>query len=306
MFDTVLEVDRPEGWVGEDELDMIDMMELDDLLGPPGMIEPEPRVRLAPEEWPWGCAVPGEETAIGLDAATTEPATLSDAGLIEGIVGFERLAGWAQARQARLLAEFARRRPGDDPTLVATDKSCALGRFAPDEVGLALKLSRLTAKARLGRAVQLSEVLPETLHAWQRGELDERRVTAVCDATHYLPVQKARAVQQRVLGRAPEQTLAQLKAALKRAVQHADPDGCRERHRAARRDRRVAVGEEQEGMASLWALLSATDARSCFQWLTRLARGCGTEDPRGMDARRADPDGQPVDRHPHPRTGRPR
>jgi hypothetical protein len=232
--------------------------------------------------------VPGEETAVGLDAATAEPATLSDAGLIEGIVGFERLAGWAQARQARLLAEFARRRPGDDPVMVATDKSCALGRFAPDEVGLALKLSRLTAKARLGRAVQLSEVLPETLHAWQRGELDERRVTAVCDATHYLPVQKARAVQQRVLGRAPEQTLAQLRAALKRAVQHADPDGCRERHRAARRDRRVAVGEEQEGMASLWALLSATDARSCFQWLTRLARGCGTEDPRGMDARRAD------------------
>jgi hypothetical protein len=50
----------------------------------------------------------------------------------------------------------------------------------------------------------------------------------------------------------------------------------------------VAVGEEQEGMASLWALLSATDARSCFQWLTRIAQGCGTQDPRGMDARRAD------------------
>lgn len=118
-------------------------------------------------------------------------------------------------------------------------------------------------------------MLPETLQAWQRGQLDERRVTAICDATHYLAVDKARAVQQRVLARAPEQTLAQLKAALKRAVLRVDPDGSRERHRVARRDRRVAVGEEQEGMASLWALLSATDARSCFQWLTRLAQGCG-------------------------------
>ncbi|TWF79809.1 HNH endonuclease [Pseudonocardia hierapolitana] len=289
MFErTVVEIDRPEGWVGEDELDVLDQLELDELLGPPGSLEPQPRVHLAPDEWPWGFALPGEESAVGLDAATTEPAALSDAGLIEAIVGFERLAGWAQARQARLLAEFARRRPGDDPTMVATDKPCSIARFAPDEVGLALKLSRLTAKARLGRAVQLTEVLPETLHAWQQGELDERRVSAVCDATHYLPVEKARAVQQRVLGRAPEQTLAQLKAALKRAVLQADPDGCRERHRAARRDRRVAVGDEQEGMASLWALLSATDARSCFQWLTRLARGCGTDDPRGMDARRAD------------------
>jgi Domain of unknown function (DUF222)/HNH endonuclease len=289
MFESALiEIDRPEGWVGEDELDLLDQLELDDVLGPPGSLDPEPRVRLAPDEWPWGAAVPGEESAVGLDAATAEPAALSDAGLIEAIVGFEHLTGWAQSRQARLLAEFARRRPGDDPTMVATDKSCAMSRFAPDEVGLALKLSRLTAKARLGRAVQLTQVLPETLQAWQQGQLDERRVTAVCDATHYLPVDKARAVQQRVLDRAPEQTLSQLKAALKRAVLHADPDGSRERHRAARRDRRVAVGEEQEGMASLWALLSATDARSCFQWLTRLAQGCGKDDSRGMDARRAD------------------
>jgi hypothetical protein len=289
MFESAfLEIDRREGWVGEDELDAIDQLELDELLGPPGSMEPEPKVRLAPDEWPWGSAVPSEESAIGLDSATLEPCRLSDAGLIEAIVGFEQLTGWAQARQARLLAEFARRRPGDDPTMVATDKPCIMSRFAPDEVGLALKVSRLTAKTRLGRAVQLTQVLPETLNSWQQGRLDERRVAAVCDATHYLPVEKARAVQRRVLDRATEQTLAQLKAALKRAVLQADPDGSHDRHRAARRDRRVAVGEEQEGMASLWALLSATDARSCFQWLTRLAQGCGKEDPRGMDARRAD------------------
>ncbi|WP_343943790.1 HNH endonuclease, partial [Pseudonocardia zijingensis] len=268
-------------------LDAFDQMELDELLGPPGTAEPEPRVRLSPDEWPWGSAVPGEDTAIGLDAATAEPGELSDAALLEGIVGFERLAGWAQARQARLLAELARRRPGDDPTMAATDKPCSIGRFAPDEVGLALHLSRLTAKARLGRAVQPAEVLPPTLHAWQQGLLDERRVTAICDATLHLPAQQAQEAQRRVLDRAPEQTLAQLEAALKRAVLQADPEGAHERHRAARRDRRVAVGDEQDGMASLWALLSATDARSCFQWLTRLARGCGQDDPRGMDARRA-------------------
>ena len=41
-------------------------------------------------------------------------------------------------------------------------------------------------------------------------------------------------------------------------------------------------------MASLWAMLSAPDATSAYQWLTRLARGLGADDPRGMDARRAD------------------
>jgi hypothetical protein len=41
-------------------------------------------------------------------------------------------------------------------------------------------------------------------------------------------------------------------------------------------------------MASLWAYLTAPDARSCWEWLTRLARGLGAEDPRPMDTRRAD------------------
>jgi hypothetical protein len=57
---------------------------------------------------------------------------------------------------------------------------------------------------RLGRSVQLEQVLPETLALWQQGRLDERRVAAICDTTHYLSVGKARAVQRRVLERAPE------------------------------------------------------------------------------------------------------
>ena len=98
----------------------------------------------------------------------------------------------------------------------------------------------------------------------------------------------ARAVQARVLARAPEQTLAQLKAALARAVIAADPDGAESRHRQARRDRRVVVTAEPDGMGTLWAMLTATDAAGAFTWLTRLARGLGADDPRSMDARRAD------------------
>jgi hypothetical protein len=248
----------------------------------------EHELRTGVEDRTWGNTVPSGFFALEIDADTGVESGLSDAQLIDAVVGFERLTGWAQARQARLLAEFARRRPGDDPTMVATDKACTIGRFAPDEVGLALKQARMTAKARLGRSVQLEQVLPETLALWERGRLDERRVVAICDTTHYLPVEKARAVQQRVLDRAPDQTLGQLKAALKRAVIAADPEGAADRHKAARRDRRVSISEEQDGMASLWALMPAPDAQASYQWLTRLALGCGKDDPRGMDARRAD------------------
>jgi hypothetical protein len=62
-----------------------------------------------------------------------------------------------------------------------------------------------------GPAFEASPGRPETLARWQRGRLDERRVVAICDTTDYLSAEKARAVQQRVLDRAPDQTLGQLK-----------------------------------------------------------------------------------------------
>jgi hypothetical protein len=62
--------------------------------------------------------LPSGWSARELDQTTADPAALSDAGLVDAVVGFERLAAWAAARQARLLAAFARRRPGDDPRAV--------------------------------------------------------------------------------------------------------------------------------------------------------------------------------------------
>jgi hypothetical protein len=133
--------------------------------------------------------------------------------------------------------------------LAGSDRTCAASPYAPDEVGLALHLSRWSASARIEQSVELTERLPETLGLWQAGRLDERRVTAICDATRHLPVETARAVQQRVLPRAPEQALSQLRAALARAVIAAGPAGAEQRHRAARRERRVAVNPEPDGMA---------------------------------------------------------
>jgi Domain of unknown function (DUF222) len=87
-----------------------------------------------------------------------------------------------------------------------------------------------------------------------------------------------------VLPRAGEQTVARLRARLARAVLVLDPQGARARHGARRKDRRVVVSPDGEGMSSLWALLSAPDATAAYQRLCQLARGLGSEDPRGMDA----------------------
>ena len=235
----------------------------------------------------YGTCTPSGWLALELDTGTDDPGRLTDADLIEALVGFDRVASWAAARQARLLAELAHRRPADAVAHTARTAGVA-SEYAPDEVGVALHLARGTAAARIDTAARLLTVLPATHALWEAGRIDTLKARAIDDATRVLPDAKAAAVEARVLPRAPEQTLAQLKAALARAVLAVDPDGADDRHREARRDRRVVVTPESDGMGSLWALLTAPDAAGAFTWLTRLARGLGTDDPRSMDARRAD------------------
>ena len=189
---------------------------------------------------------------------------------------------------------FARRSASSSDTrssVISSEHECYAGvgsEYAPDEVGVALHLSRGTACARIGPARRLLATLPDTFALWEAGRIDTSKARAIDEATVVLSDQHARTVEARVLPRAAGQTLAQLKAALARAVIAADPDGAEQRHRQARRDRRVVLTPEADGMASLWALLTATQAAGAYTWLTRLARGLGADDPRSMDTRRAD------------------
>lgn len=243
----------------------------------------------APPEVPLSRCRPSGWLALELDVASDDTATADDGELIEALVAFDRVASWALARQARVLAEFARRRPPDrDPAAARSSVAAVASEFAPDEVALALRQSRLAASARLEQAVMLESALPETLLAWERGIIDATKVRAIVQACRPLSVVHARAVQDRVLPSAGEQTPGQLRVALARAVIAVDPDGAADRHDHARRERRVVLTPEADGMAGLWALLPAPDAVAAYQHLGALARSLGADDPRGMDARRAD------------------
>jgi hypothetical protein len=222
----------------------------------------------------YGACEPSGWLALELDTGTADSAALSDTDVIEAIVGFDRLGSWAAARQARLLAELARRRPPDP--VPNADRANVGSRFVPDEVGVALKLARGTATGRIGTACRLLKVLPATHALWESGLIDTAKARAIDEATTVLPDELAAAVEARILGRATEQSLPQLRAALARAILAVDPEGAAQRHREARRERRVYVQPEADGMGSLWALLTASDAAGAYAWLTRLARGLGT------------------------------
>ena len=166
------------------------------------------------------------------------------------------------------------------------DEASPISRWAPDELGCALGLSRLTAKSRLLETARLESVFPQVLAAWEEGRIDEGRARAVNEGTLCLTDESARAVEPLVLPEAPERTVAQVRAAVREAVLRVDPEGANRRFREARGLRRVEVLPEEDGMATLRALLPATEAQRVWHMLTRLARSL--RDDRSLDQRRAD------------------
>ncbi|RZT85399.1 uncharacterized protein DUF222 [Pseudonocardia sediminis] len=213
---------------------------------------------------------------------------VEDVSLTDRIIDAERLARFAAGARAELVAEFARRRPGDEATLVCSDRVELGSRWAPDELGLALDLTRLSAKALIGQSVRLATVLPDTLLALRNGVIDERRAEAVCSATLQLPVEMARRVEAIVLPAAPGRTVRQVRERLYRAVHRVDPEGEFRRHKEARVERRVSVQPRENGMSAMWLHGPGVEVEASFTMLTRLAESLGAGDPRTKDQRRFD------------------
>ncbi len=164
---------------------------------------------------------PGPALASRLNAA--DPAGLSSYDLLEAAAGWERLIGWAQARQGEVIAEFARRRPGPD----APDQpGRRVSEFAADEVAARLRIGRRAADLRLAIALDLADRLPATRLALREGRIDLAKARAVAEHTANLtdPASR-RAVEERVLRRADSQTTSELRRSLLRAVAAVDSRG---------------------------------------------------------------------------------
>src|SRR5215470_12141454 len=207
-----------------------------------------------------------------------DPDTLPDAGRVDLLVGFERHIALLQAAQQQVLASLDGR---------ALDWSgTKLIDYTREQVGAALKLSPGTAERRLSIARALVERLPATLELLRRGQLTYLHAMKLAEATVPFDTETARKIEQRVLTRAPEQTLAQFGASLRRAVIAADPRLAEQRHQDALDQRRVVFTPQDDGITELWALLPADGAALIETVLNSL--GNAQTDARSADQRRAD------------------
>ncbi len=229
---------------------------------------------------------PGPDLAGHLGVA--DPATVTDADLVDMIAAAERQTRWASAVQVAAIAELSRRpafRPDRD-----RDPDDEL-RSAAAQVSAELGLAPVTGHRRVATARLLVEQLPATLAALRDGTIDYRRAELIAEVAdrHGMPL--AALVEARVLPKAGSRTLGQHRRAIDREVLLADPQGAQRRHEAAAAERRVWFTAQPDGMGQVVADLTADGMALVRAMLDAAAAGMKTaspDDERSMDQRRAD------------------
>src|SRR5215471_12653859 len=163
-----------------------------------------------------------------------------DAGRVDLLVAFERSIALLQAAQQQVLASLDGR---------ALDWSgTKLIDYTREQVGAAARLSPGTAERRLSIARTLLERLPATLDPLRRGQLTYLHAMKLAAAVSPFDAETTTKIEQRVLRRAPEQTLAQFGTSLRRAVIAADPRRAEQRHDDAITQRRVVFTPQHDGI----------------------------------------------------------
>ncbi len=206
------------------------------------------------------------------------PDMLEVDGQLDALVAVERHIAMLQAREAELLA--------------ALDGEAATDEFTRDWVAAALRIPPVSMRTTMAVASDLTHRLPATLALLRTGDITQRHASDLAEATRSLTPESTAIVEATVLERAAEQTVAQFRASVKRAVLRvSSPAEVEKAHTDAVATRRVVSFPDVHGMAFVNAYLSAEDAATVMAALDAIARetihGKGG-DSRTVDQRRAD------------------
>jgi hypothetical protein len=217
---------------------------------------------------------------------------LSDAELVESVEAAQRITNMAQAVQAQRVAQYAAREDVrfEDGTLGQDDRGLGhVSEFAAGVVGPRLGLSPAGADRKVVLSARLASRFAATLALMGAGELDEYRASVVATELVDADQDMAVAVQQRVLPKAPTQTAAQLRAAVRRALARLDPEALRQKVERNRAERGLWRRAGDVGVAEWLVVLPNETAASCWAAVDELARRYRADgDARTLDQARAD------------------
>ncbi|MFD2419594.1 HNH endonuclease signature motif containing protein [Amycolatopsis pigmentata] len=184
------------------------------------------------------------------------PVTLE--GLRRELQAAQGLVNRIQARYFEVLARFAR--AAEEPATV------------PQELALALAISKQAAESQVDLAEALTTRLPRTLEAMRRGELDGFKASKIHEPTAVLTDEQAREVDAIMATRLAGKDPGGLRRSVNLAVIKVDPDGYAQRCRARRAQRRVELIPMDEGMVRLCGDLPAEEGAAAYRRIDTEAR----------------------------------
>jgi hypothetical protein len=222
---------------------------------------------------------PGPSTMALL--ASIDPAVLDPYDRLCLLQAWERQNAWLMAQQQVAMIGLIGPGPKLDSDWVREEVACGL-RISGDAAGHRMHVARV-----------LHRQLPATTAALAAGQLLWQHAKAIVDACAELDPELSALVEQRVLARAGDQSVGQLRNSLRRAVIAVAPVAAEQRRAKAAATRDVQLFPMGDGLTSFCALLPAPDAQAVFEAIDARARAtagvldeCGNK--LGIAARRAD------------------
>ncbi|MEV5414460.1 DUF222 domain-containing protein, partial [Thermopolyspora sp. NPDC052614] len=215
--------------------------------------------------------------------------TLKNHELISVMIGWRRLTSWAQAAELEAVAELEARdqaRYTRDGVICSSDVS----EGVCSEISLALTLTEYSAGVLQGLAYALTHDLPATGALLKSAAIDLPRAKVIVTGLTGLSQAAMRRVEAAVLPHAASMTTGRLRAFVAATVAELAAEEVAAKARAAQKDRRMEVREDEQGTATLLGvnlpLIATVAAANRITALAKAFKNNG--DPRTMDQLRAD------------------
>ncbi|MFC7447449.1 HNH endonuclease signature motif containing protein [Rhodococcus daqingensis] len=222
----------------------------------------------------------GDEPAVDFEDGTAALAALREYARAENI---------AAARKVLTAAAFARRQFASEVDLFGEEFAYRAGRSAEMETALALGVSAFTAERYVAVGNALDLRLPLIRAVFVSGRVDFPRVFAIVEATAEISDATLGRMEGHLADAALYLTPRKLVAEVMRELIRINPEEAEElRKRRERHGRRVSVTADLHGMAQVYATLTAAEGRTLDSLIQEMAGTVCREDPRTVDALRAD------------------
>lgn len=200
----------------------------------------------------------------------------------------DRLASWAAAQRARLVARVHTFSHPDHHSWSGPASSLAFTETVAETAAL-LKLSEGSAARLVSESLTLTNPLTATLAALERGGICASRASVIVEQSRTLPDEAVLAFEAEILAVAEDLNRPRLTARCRRLREKLHPESLTARRVKAASDRCVAFEPDRDGMAWFSAYLPAEQALALHTTVDAVARTLRSgDDPRTLPQLRAD------------------